>query len=885
MEKTVVTADSPTSPRPAAAAEAAVLLAIATCPVLVIPFANNPFEPHKAAFLWTMTAAACAAVACAPVVGWRRLRELDGWSRVVLVGLACAVAGLCISAARSDGPSLAWWGSTLRRYGALTQVSMLAVLGATLLFATDTSTLDRLITALILGSVGPTVYAIAQALQLDPLIWDQGRSQGNSTFGNWLFCAGYVATTWPLTLGRALIVTRRAFRDQRERTRSLATWTLLGLQSAALAAAGSRGPLLALVVTSVMAGIAMLLLHGRRVPGAILAGLVAVAVVLFLLIAPPRMAAAPARASEAVSMPVSNRSAVVRLILWDAVARGLKADSAAGMGALLFGSGPESTTRLVTRYGRPGLELLHASPDIVADRAHNDTLETLATAGLIGLLLRLVILGASLGVALVGLGLLERSQTGVFATFEIVVLCGAVALAVWRGGGLWALAVAPPAAVVLVIAGWMAWRPVKVTPRDTEISILLAAAIAACVVHFIEIQLSLATVGSALTASVAMAVVLSLAAAARDPGGGAGVSPSRISLRPPSDAVPVLVGWSAAVLMIGLAGPSVEPSLSASLIATVAWLLSLAVVGANPRGVAVSGMTWAGVCAVWFLWQASPAATISVDEAADALAARLPLFYVAALVCLVGVTGLLAAGRERWRHGVVSVAASLAAGGFAATMAVRMTGADVYAWSAARCAQRGDYRCALAQYRNAADRGPTNDQVLTQLAMTLMAQTDATSDPASADVLLAEAERALGRAQAFDPFDYHHPRNLAALRRSWARRAPQTARAAHLDEADRLYRTSTDLAPSNGVLWAEWANLDAERLQPGDAFTKLERAASLGAVSEAILVADALLQATGENMASPASFARVAAHLEARGCPVLADLYARRSTAAGQGPR
>ncbi len=169
MGHTIVSAGSLESSRHPAA-EAAILLAVATCPVLIVPFASNPFEPHKAAFLWMTAAAASAALASAPGLVRRRLRELDGRHHLFLLALACAALGLCLSATFSEAPHLAWWGSVLRRYGALTQVALLVVLGTSLILTSGLSTADRLVSALVVGSAGPTVYAIAQVLGVDPLL-------------------------------------------------------------------------------------------------------------------------------------------------------------------------------------------------------------------------------------------------------------------------------------------------------------------------------------------------------------------------------------------------------------------------------------------------------------------------------------------------------------------------------------------------------------------------------------------------------------------------------------------------------------------------------------------------------------------------------------------
>jgi tRNA1(Val) A37 N6-methylase TrmN6 len=66
----------------------------------------------------------------------------------------------------------------------------------------------------------------------------------------------------------------------------------------------------------------------------------------------------------------------------------------------------------------------------------------------------------------------------------------------------------------------------------------------------------------------------------------------------------------------------------------------------------------------------------------------------------------------------------------------------------------------------------------------------------------AEARDALARARSVDPYEYHHPRNLAALQRRWARASPPDERRVHLDEADGFYGAATAMAPEAGTLWA-----------------------------------------------------------------------------------
>jgi hypothetical protein len=80
------------------------------------------------------------------------------------------------------------------------------------------------------------------------------------------------------------------------------------------------------------------------------------------------------------------------------------------------------------------------------------------------------------------------------------------------------------------------------------------------------------------------------------------------------------------------------------------------------------------------------------------------------------------------------------------------------------------------------------------------------------------------------------------------------------------------------------ANLDAERGHPAAAWEKLNRAASLLATSEAVSVSDALLRASGEDVAQPAVCARIGADLQRRGYAALAAEYMSRA-AASERPR
>ena len=237
---------------------------------------------------------------------------------------------------------------------------------------------DRLVTCLVLGSIGPTVYALAQWLGVDPLasrgeLW---RRPG-STFGDPLFLSGYLAAVVPLTIAQAIGGVRRE--------QKVGMWTLVALQIAALAATRSRGPLLAISGATMVAGAMVLASFGRRRPATAIAIVTALAAVASVTLA-PRWLPAAGQTVTAQSETGDRRVATigVRALLWRAAGSGIRDEPR----VLGFGTGPESTARLLTKYSGPSLRQLEGQ----------DAAPT------------------ALGAAFVALGLLTRPDYRHFAT-------------------------------------------------------------------------------------------------------------------------------------------------------------------------------------------------------------------------------------------------------------------------------------------------------------------------------------------------------------------------------------------------------------------------------------------------------------------------------------
>lgn len=761
---------------------------LVTCPALLFPFARAPFDPPKALAAWTIAAAAFGAALATGewAAAWRGSR-----SRTFVAAAFALVAVFAATAALGGAPALAWLGSSVRRFGAATQIGLLLVAVATIAAANDFPSIEYLTGAAVIGSAGPVVYSLAQALAVDPLNPAGASVRAGSTFGNPVFLAAYLVVVWPLTAAWLL---REWRRPRRQRRQVAALAVLILCQTAALLLLGAKGPLLALTASTAFTG-AFAVSATTTSPAK---RAVALAIVAAML-AGTSVAGWRALQWSTTSNTGAERSAqtvAVRLMLWRSAWTEIRARH-----ALLFGSGPESVTALLSASAAPELRRLEGH-ETVPDRIHNEILETVATIGLTGLALRVVMLACAM-------------------------------LGAWR-----ALRVAGSAGV-----------------RAPAVALSLAA-MAAWLAHMLEIQVSVDTPAAALVGAVALALcVRGLESGAPDHD------------RAPDDRLAALGGWAAAVLLIGLAGPAARGGVQVVALAGGAWLLGVFVAGGTSAQIGIGAATWIVPSIVWLSWHDVPPA--SADRAG--------LFVSLAAVC----AAFLAWRSVRRIHPERNLGAAAAAALCAAVVAwpaTMLAESSALARAADLCLQRRDLSCAAALYRSAAGQDAANDEAWSQAGSALMGRAEAAVTAADRDAMFAGAREDLLRARGANPFDYHHPRNLAALERRWTLTLAPAARPAHGDAAAGWFDAAVRLAPTSGGLLAEWANLDLELGHVDDALTKLERAIVLGDVAHALIVADAWLRASGGATAAPATFQRASADFQSRGYPMLAAEYARRAS-------
>ncbi len=846
----------------APAAEALVCVAVAAVPSLVIPFGENPFEPHKAAFLWAATSAGAAALIASPEQLSRLIRERP-WTKRLAIAVGCSLVSIAVSSILSPAPALAWWGSGVRRFGALTEIALPCLMVIVAALAADPARFGRIVTAAVLGSVAPTLYGMAQWLGVDPLNLDARLFERPSgTFGNPLWLSGYLVAVMPLSVGYAA--------TSSEPLRRRAGAMLVGLQAIAVVAARSRGPILAVSVAAAVVGAAMLATTGRRRAASAVAVTIAVAAAAAVIMSSLWATPGPGAGASAVRDDDRGRATiVVRALLWRAAGTGVSA----GAWRAVFGSGPESMPRVLTAYAAVSDASLEA-PNEIPDRAHNDTLDRAVMFGAAGLSTRLVTLYVALGAAFAALGLLQRSEWPRFALGAAGVTVVAVA-AGWLLGGAWTLAISAPAAVIAFACGWIARRDQDRSPAHDRV--LWALAATACwIAHFIDIQISIASIASATAASVALALT---AAGADQPTGlpvGALAAPKRHRAAT-SDALPVLVGVCSALMLVALTTPVAGATAGALTLTAITLLLGNALVAADRRGIAVSTLV---LIASTLIWLPFGNAGATLDIQGGALAGRIVILAALLAASSLILTWRLAQPPIRGRTILVLMLAEGIALAFVGRGALRRSMADVLLGAGRACEARGDVFCADAEYERGVAADPSDTRAHTRVARVLLTRADSGSTPQQRDELFAQAAAHLALASTADPFDYHHPRNEASLERRWAGQLPARDRAPHFERADAAYVAAVARAPSVGPLWVEWANLRLEQRRIDEALDKLEHAVTLGRAGDATLVCDALLPALGIDIHSADGVAAAAAALRARGLVRLSELYAVRAAGA-----
>jgi O-antigen ligase len=288
------------------------------------------------------------------------------------LGLAVfQTTAIVLSAILSSAPNTVITGTVFRRFGLLTQLSVMTIgLIAASLVGRRTHVRSWLLKSMVLAGAIESCYAIAQYAGFDPLLsqdlyFAYGILRPPATMGNAMYLSG-------LLLIPCLISLSLLFEEQDKRMKGIYVLALV-LHIPALILSGTRSALAGLVI-----GVLYLMARiWRTLTKRAISVFGGALVVLCLALLAFLMGNAGARFRDRVNQWVTDSRGGPRLLLWrDTIAM----IPAAG----LTGTGPDTFMRSFPRYESTELSRLY--PDFVNEAPHNVFLDYLVTQGPIGLI-------------------------------------------------------------------------------------------------------------------------------------------------------------------------------------------------------------------------------------------------------------------------------------------------------------------------------------------------------------------------------------------------------------------------------------------------------------------------------------------------------------------
>ncbi len=266
-----------------------------------------------------------------------------------------------LAAAFSINPRASLWGDYARQQGLVTLSAYLALFLMTVAFLRTREQADRLWRVLVWGSAPILIYALAQALHLDPLDWrSDATSPLVSTLGRSNFVGTYLVLILPLTLARLGVSPFKPIYI----LLLAAQWLCLALTQARGAWIGAGGALLTMAILWTLAA------H-KRMRYAWLALIVCVVLLAALLMQMPGLQ----RLSNLAR--TDEGSTAARLTIWQTTLSLIAARP-------LLGYGPETMSLAFPRVFPPQL-VYYQGRLFTVDRAHNVWLDMAMSAGLLGL--------------------------------------------------------------------------------------------------------------------------------------------------------------------------------------------------------------------------------------------------------------------------------------------------------------------------------------------------------------------------------------------------------------------------------------------------------------------------------------------------------------------
>jgi tetratricopeptide (TPR) repeat protein len=829
--------------------EAGWLAAVVVIPVFFNPFSLQGFEPDKIGILRSVAMVMFVAWVVQAAERWPEMRRpRRHWLRLpMLLPASVLIGAYSVGTMFSVMPGASFWGSYLRSQGLYTLLCY-AFIG--LVIATELrrpEQLERLVAAFVATSTTVALYGIIQRLGLDPVSWESDVSiRVRSTLGSPVFASAYLIILAPLVAARTIqsFGSWRSFGKRRDLLALLVYSIAAAILVVAIVFTQSRGPWTGLAAGMFLWSVLVFtMLRSRWVYSPfVIAAIILGAVLLLNAPAGPLQPLRDKPFISRVSHIFESRDPTshTRVLAWGGVADMMLphpplAFSDGGRDRLnalrpIVGYGPETMYDAFNQFYPPALGPLERQS--VWDRAHNETWQTLYSAGLLGLVAYCLFFGSIFFLGLRWLGLIEDGVDR-----RIYLACyvgsGAVGAVVpialgrlpYSGLGL-------PFGSFAGLIGYLLYVNWKHRgSKQTELEgnkLLIAALLSGIASHVIESQFGIAMSSTWLYLWVLTGAVVAI---------GRGMSLSG----EPSVPTDWRGAWLVAVLFVSLAFDF--SVVSSPAVTTVPLLFGLS--GCITLALTCSGFgsgvqslaAGAAVCAAFALFQSGLLGVGDPQPQAAAATVTAVLARTNTYVGFVGCLGVLlivgggvfTSGRPtrfsnvRWSP-YVQLLAGAGVIWIAGQVNTRSVRADMVAKDAAHEASAMHLDTSIALYRAAVDLSPTVDQFHQGLARTLIAATDDRDHQNQWPSLWQQALDSLLAAERLDPLG---PTNAANLARYWMERSKRFAdgneRPVFRARSEQYWQRTLVLAPTNATMWNAWAGFHASIGNDGEALRKLQQ--------------------------------------------------------------
>jgi O-antigen ligase len=588
---------------------------------------------------------------------------------------------------------------------------------------------------------------------------------------------------------------------------------ILLVQALSVVMTQSRGPFLAFLVSLFLFALLYLVLRGRRWQGI---AVISIALAAGLFLVALNLPNTPLEVLK--DLPYVGRLGTIadartmqmRTLIWEGAVR----MSTATPLRALFGYGPDTIRHAFYPYLSPELGEFE-TPGETIDRLHNETLDTWATTGLLGVAAQLILFGSIFTYGFRWLGLIDSRRRRA-ALGSMMAGGGILGVVIpWLvDGTLRFSGIGISIGIVLALLVYLALLLFEDQTEKTDggIDLLLIALLSAIVAHFVEIQTGISITATRTHFWVYAALIGVIGLAIRgertlepDRGDRRAVKPGQASLLAGS----LLTGLLLVTMAFGLIkqDSSLGSDVFIVLLLLSVWLLAGVglVFDSSDKLVESKTRGWSSRLFVYSIISLGCLLAFVPFHLANlrpflSPGALAPTYYASVLLVMLGIAGSLLAGeplprRFAQKHWWVYPIQVLVIGAILIRTNLNLVRADTYAGSGEEYGRRRRWDRSESLYRRAVELAPGQDRYHLLLGQAYYERALLEQDETAPG--FEEALEALEAARQACPLDPDHYANLGHLYSAWADRTDdleeKTERQA---QALSFFRQARDMAPA-----------------------------------------------------------------------------------------